>query len=627
VNNTSAIKRGWDVFYKSINMVRWVISNVVFFGIVGLVLLLGAFFAVILFQTPTLNPRTTLVLNLEGNVVEQYTANSMGRAVKQLVGNSNIPEQRLFDIVAAIGFAKTDPNITQLVIKTDGLNQMGVAQAREVVRAIQSFKKSQKPVIAVGQNFTQKQYLIASAADQIFMDPEGHVQLEGLAQYRQYYREALQDKLGITVELFKVGKFKSAAEPYVLDAASPQSKEADLYWMNDVWNRYLSDIAHNRKINIETVKEMITRYQQDVMEAHGDLAQIALKNQLVDGLLTFEQVKKLLEKNGSHNPLNAKLETISTDNYFQLVHHFLNQGKEKVAIVVAEGEIVDGTGSPSEVGGESTAKVLSDIREDENVKAVVLRVNSPGGAVFASEQIRREVELLQKTGRPVVVSMGDTAASGGYWISMNANKILADPSTITGSIGIFGMVPNVSKALEKIGVRTDGVSTTEQAGNNDITRPMSSSARAVLQSVIENGYTKFTTKVAKYRNLPLMNVEENAQGRVWSGQQALERRLVDQMGGLQDAIVEAKNIAGLKNGAYSIVVVETESGGMGSWLMGVAQNKWLAHIGQEMGVWAALAPYAPPQTQKEFKVLSTALKKKGSPTIMAHCLCELEEAQ
>lgn len=618
------VKQGAQKFYNTVNMIRWVISNTLFFGFLALVALLMGLFLFAVLQSPTLQKQTTLVVNLEGNVVEQYSSDSMGRALKKLAGADSAPEQRLFDIIAAIGLAKNDSNITQLYIKTDGMNKVGLAQAREIVRAINSFKESKKPVVAFGQSFNQKQYLIASAADKVYMDPEGSVTVEGLSQYRQYYREALQDKLGVNIQLFKVGKFKSAAEPYVLDEASPQSKEADLYWMNDLWERYLTDVAHARKIEVAQLKNNILNSEKNIVENNGDLAKMAMAQKLVDRLMTEEEVEKSLEVNGSRNPLTKDIEAVSSDYYYSMVEHFMKGGSDKVAVVVAEGEIVDGQGAQGQVGGNTTAERLAKVRGDKNVRAVVLRVNSPGGSVFASEQIRREIELLKKSGRPVVVSMGDTAASGGYWISMNADTIFADPSTITGSIGIFGMVPDISKALDKIGVHTDGVSTTEIAGANDITRPLSPVAGRMLQSVIDNGYNKFIGKVSGARDLSVEQVDTVAQGRVWSGQQALDRKLVDQLGGLQDAVVAARKMAQLKTGQYSVVIVEGDSGGWGGWMMGMAQNKMIAHWGQRLGAWQAVGQFIPPQTQSDLLFMTQALNQKGRVKTFAHCLCNLE---
>ncbi|MGH8089443.1 MAG: signal peptide peptidase SppA, partial [Stenotrophomonas sp.] len=368
------------------------------------------------------------------------------------------------------------------------------------------------------------------------------VVLEGLGRYRQYFRTGLQDKLGVDVHLFKVGEYKSAAEPYVLDAASPQAKEADLFWMNDVWQRYLGDIAKARKLDAAQLAAGIDTMPEGIAAAGGDLAKFALQQKLVDGLKTREEVEDLLADRGvADEDADGGFRSINLDGYLSQLDTRRSpvDSRPQVAVVVASGEIAGGDLPAGRVGGESTSALLREARDDKDVKAVVLRVDSPGGEVFASEQIRREVVALKAAGKPVVVSMGDLAASGGYWISMNADRIYADPSTITGSIGIFGMIPNLSRSLDKIGVHTDGVGTTRFAGAFDITRPMDPAVGQVIQSVINKGYADFTGKVADARNKPVEAVDEVARGRVWSGAQAKERGLVDAFGGLKAAVADA----------------------------------------------------------------------------------------
>src|SRR5690606_21172104 len=321
----------------------------------------------------------------------------------------------------------------------------------------------------------QEQYLLAAQADEVYLDPMGGMLLEGLGRYRQYYREGLQDKLGVDVHLFKVGEYKSAAEPFVLDAASPESKEADLYWMNDLWQRYLADVAAARGLDPAQLAAGIDQLPAGLAAAGGDLAKYALEQKLVDGLMTREQVLELLAERGvADEDSDLGVRSIGLAGYLQQLDakRMPLDKRPQVAVIVAAGEITGGDQPAGSIGGESTSALLRQARDDDDVKAVVLRVDSPGGEVFASEQIRREVALLKEAGKPVVVSMGDLAASGGYWISMNADRIYADPSTITGSIGIFGLIPNFTRSLDKVGVHTDGVGTTRYAGAFDITRPL-----------------------------------------------------------------------------------------------------------------------------------------------------------
>jgi protease-4 len=403
-------------------------------------------------------------------------------------------------------------------------------------------RASGKQVVSFGEAYMQEQYLLAAQANEVYLDPMGGLVLEGLDRYRLYYRQGLQEKLGVDVHLFKVGEYKSAAEPYVLDAASPQAKEADLFWMNDVWQRYLGDVAKARRIGASQLAAGIDTMPEGIAAAGGDLARYALQQKLVDGLKTEEQVDDLLIERGvADADAPGGFRQVSYDTYLRHVDEGLPDvdPRPQVAVIVAEGEISGGEQPPGSIGGESTAALLREARDDEHVKALVLRVDSPGGEVFASEQIRREVVALKQAGKPVVVSMGDLAASGGYWISMDADRIYADPSTITGSIGIFGVIPSLPRALDKIGVHADGVGTTRFAGAFDITRPLDPAVGDVVQSVIDKGYRDFTTGVAAARKRSVEQIDGIARGRVWTGAQARERGLVDDFGGLQSAIDDA----------------------------------------------------------------------------------------
>src|SRR5581483_2335830 len=338
--------------------------------------------------------------------------------------------------------------------------------------------------------------------------------------------------------LFRVGEYKSAAEPYVRNDSSAEAKEADLYWMNGIWGDYLKDVAAARKLDPAALTADIQNYPDLIKSTNGDLAALALKEKLVDKLATRDEARAMLVEKGVAE--HKTFRQIDFQDYARLVEREQAiDTRPQVAVVVAEGEIVDGDQAPGTVGGDSTSRLIRQAREDDAVKAVVLRVNSPGGEVFASELIRREVELTRTAGKPVVVSMGDVAASGGYWISMNANRIFAEPTTITGSIGIFGLIANFPDTLAKIGVHTDGVGTTPFAGAFDVRRPLDPKIGDVIQTVIDKGYRDFVGNVAKARNKKPEEIDAIARGRVWSGEQAKERGLVDELGGLNDAAAAA----------------------------------------------------------------------------------------
>lgn len=452
------------------------------------------------------------------------------------------------------------------------------------------------------------------------------VMLDGLASYRQFFREALQDKLGVDMHLFKVGTFKSAAEPFILDAASPASKEADLYWMGDVWQRMLADIGKARGIDPATLSNYANTLPDEVAAAHGDLAQLAMQQKLVTALKTREDVETLLAQRGvADDNADGGYRQVPLDTYLQHLDRGLPQAdtRPQVAVVVAEGEIAGGKQPAGKVGGDSTSALLRQARDDDDVKAVVLRVNSPGGEVFASEQIRREVAALKAAGKPVVVSMGDVAASGGYWISMNADRIYADPSTITGSIGIFGLFPTLDRTLGKLGVHTDGVATTKYAGAFDLTRPLDPGVATTVQAVIEKGYRDFAGKVAGARGKTVEQIDAIAQGRVWSGAQAQERGLVDAFGGLKDAVADAAGRAklGAPDG-WQTRYLEDNATPLSQWLGGMLQSRAGLALLQDSGT-AELLLARRVQVQPALRFVQDALDTRGKQRVkaLAYCFC------
>lgn len=504
-----------------------------------------------------IDEKTALVLDLDGTLVEQYSTDPISRAFEEATGDGQA-EIQLRDVLKVLNAAKTDKSIDRILLRTDGLNVAGFAALRDVAAALRDFKTSGKKIIAYGVNMDQKQYYLAAQADKIFIDPEGGVLLEGLGRYRLYYREALKEKLGIDVHLFRVGEFKSAAEPYILDAASQESREADMFWMNDLWQRYVADIAKARKIPVEQLNASINNITTEVKAAGGDLGKLAMQQKLVDGLKTENEMETMLSEMGAVDEDLHSFRQVEFARYLKPLKNAVSPFKDKsqIAVVVAQGEIVDGEANPGTVGGETTSALIRQAREDENTKALVLRVDSPGGSVFPSEQIRREIELTKKAGIPVVVSMGNVAASGGYWISMNADKIIADESTITGSIGIFGLWMSAPRALEKIGVHADGNGTTPLAGQFDPTLPLKAETGELIQSIIDRGYQQFIGKVATARGSKSETIDTVARGRVWSGAQAKERGLVDQLGGFQMAIDEAVKLAKLGKDDYRLNYIE-----------------------------------------------------------------------
>ncbi|MEW5311070.1 MAG: hypothetical protein WDW38_002813 [Sanguina aurantia] len=601
---------------RGINVTRLLIINVIFFGLLFL-LVIGVVAGMSSGRMArSLQSDSVLVLKLQGQLVEQYSIDPLQRTLDGLSGNQ--PKQvQLRDLVGAIDAAAADKRITRIVLLPDELQGGGFAALREVGAALDRFRAAGKPVIAWGVNLDQNQYYLAAHADRLLVDPQGGVMLTGLADYRLFYKDLL-DKLGVDVHLFRVGQFKSAAEPYILEQASPESRQADAYWMGGLWNEYLAEVATLRKIDPATLRTDIDTLPQTIASTQGDLAQLALNQHLVDGLATRAELIAMLRKQGV--PADDKghgVRAIELDRYLAIQPGRRVTSTPGVAIVVAEGEIAGGKQSPGSIGGESTAALIRAAREDRKTKALVLRVNSPGGEVFAAEQIRREVQLTREAGIPVVVSMGDVAASGGYWISMNANRIFAQPNTITGSIGIFGLYYSIPATLAKFGVQSDGVATGPMAGAFDITRPLDPKVGSVIQAIINKGYHDFVGNVATARGKSYDAVGAIAQGRVWTGQQALDRGLVDQLGGLGNAVADAANLAKLGSG-YPVRYIETPLGGFQRFVIGLNQSasvRLMQSWGLRLPSWVASMVSMTP----ELKLLRNA--RAGAPNIYVDCLC------
>ena len=612
------VRRLWD----AVNFFRRLVLNALFLFIVAFVLLA-------MFMGGggggKLEKRSALVLAPQGALVEQFSADPMERAMSKALGQAS-PETQLRDVLRAIDAAATDARIERLVIRPDKMTGAGYAALREIAAALARFRKSGKQVVAYGQFLSQKQYFLAAQADEVYLHPEGAVLLEGLARYRAYYREALADKLGVDVHLLRVGEYKSAGEPYILDAASDAAKQADLFWMNDVWGRFLADIGMLRGIDPASLQADLDAFDERLIAADGDMAGLALKQKLVDGLMTPDEWRVLMIDRGVEDTNEHTFRHVALDEYLGVIDREKNpfDMRPKVAVVVAQGEIMDGDLPPGQVGGDSTSKLLRQAREDDSVKAVVLRVDSPGGGVFASELIRREVELVRNAGKPVVVSMANVAASGGYWISMNADRIYADPSTITGSIGIYGLFMTIPRTLEKIGVHVDGVATTKLAGAFDPTRPLQPIVERAVQANIDRGYRQFVGNVAAARGATPEAIDKVARGRVWSGAQAKEHGLVDELGGLTEAIADAARRANLGDDEFALSYVEKELSPFEKAIVDATKNSSLRTVMAGLGLPSPLLQSQALEEARGNLRLLEAAAKSGAPYVLAaHCFCEL----
>ena len=493
---------------------------------------------------------SALLLNLSGNLVieQQYVDPAEKFAAEAFGQGTDNPEILVRDLVKVINNAKEDKRIKTLVLQLGGLGGGGLDKMRLVAEALTDFKTSGKPVYAMGDYYGQNQYYLAAHADKLYLNPMGAMIIEGYGRYRMYYKEGLE-KLRASVHVFKVGKFKSAVEPYLRDDMSPEARLANEAWMNELWSQYKSDVAIARNMDVSNFDEKLDQLIPKFESVKGDFAEYALQNGWVDGLRSRNEFREEMVALLGEADTKEGYDTVNYEKYLSLITPQISlpeSAKDKVAIVIAKGTILDGNQKPGTIGGDSTAALLREARLDDKIKAVVLQVDSGGGSAFASEVIRKEIDLIKAAGKPVVASMATYAASGGYWISASADEIFAEPSTITGSIGIFGMMTTFERTLEYVGVRTDGVGTTELAGMSP-TRGLSPGVKQIIQMNIERGYERFINLVATERGMTAQAVDQIAQGRVWIGTQALELGLVDKLGNLQDAIEAAAGLAKLED--------------------------------------------------------------------------------
>lgn len=485
-----------------------------------------------------------LIVNPAGELVDQI---SYVDPLSTLFNGSNAPPETLLrDVIKAIDAAATDKRIKMIVLETDGLEHGGISKMQELGQALTRFREHGKAVIAVGDNFNQDQYWLAAQADQVFLNPMGEIMLQGYGVYTNYFKEAL-DKLQVTMHIFRVGTYKSAVEPFIRDSMSAEVKENHLAWLSALWQQYKSGVATRRGMAPEKIDEYVNKLDEIFAAQHGDAAKAALAWHLVDALKTREEANDfLIEQVGEDE--DGYFRGIDFRDYLA-ANRSLNVASargDKVGVIVASGIILDGEQRAGQVGGDTLAGLIRQAQQDDSVKALVLRVDSEGGSAFASEIIRQALLSFQDSGKPLVVSMGSIAASGGYWISAGADEVWATPGTVTGSIGIFGAFPTLENSLAKLGIHTDGVGTTAMAGALRLDRPLDPAVGRAIQSGIDNGYRRFLQVVADGRDMKLEEVDSIAQGRVWAGSEAQNIGLVDELGSLNDAIKSAAEKAELK---------------------------------------------------------------------------------
>ena len=535
----SLVKFAWRI----LNFIRDLVMNIVF--LIFVLLALSVFILIVgadkQEKVVLKGDQGALLLQLDGYLADNRDDQSSFKSMLKELDNQRIAQQySTFDVIYAIDAAAQDDKVKGLVLDLNYFQGGDLPSLEYVGEAIENFKDSGKPVIAYSDSYNQSQYFLASYADEIYMNPIGSVSIEGLAQETLYYKEML-DKLDVNPHVFRVGTYKSAVEPFLRNEMSPEARANLQRWLNTMWENYTAQVAANRDIPKALVAPTANTYLTELKALKGDSAAYAVKRKLITDVLDrFDLNKKLTALFGedkAHQPKAVDFETYLAS----LPDRLIGETDNKIAVVNVEGAIVDGESDEENAGGDTIATLLRQANDDKDVKGVVLRVNSPGGSAFASEIIRQEVTHLQKAGKPVVVSMGGMAASGGYWISSTADYIVADKNTITGSIGIFAVLPTFENTIKKIGVSADGVKTSNLALGS-LLSPLSAELNDVLQLEIEHGYDQFLTKVSEGRHLTKAQVDKVAQGQVWLGSEALAHKLVDELGNLDTALGKAMEL-------------------------------------------------------------------------------------
>lgn len=598
------IKNVFRAAWAILDFSRRAIANVILL-LIAVALLCAAFYE----STPAIADKSVLVVNLSGNVVEQSELS--GGTVTALLSGSE-PETRLRDVVRALNLAQRDDRISGVLIRLDDLEGAGLATLREIGVAMDRFKTSGKKITVWSTAYSQRQYAIASHASEVFMHPMGQVMIKGLASKRLYWGDALRE-LGVTVHVFKAGEFKSAPESFVLRAPSKESQEADRFWMNDAWRQLTESIETSRGLIPGAVQKMIDDLPEALEKAQGNFSRVALNESLIDAITTEDEVRDmLLERQGKSK--NSRLETVDYLTYLAANPEEFAGGKS-IAVITIEGEIKDGLDGPGMTGDRDVVSRIRAAGQDPSVGALVVRIDSPGGSAVASELIRRELELVKKGGKPVVASFGDYAASGGYWVALAADKIVADPLSVTGSIGVFGMLPTFEKSLEKLDIGAGGVTTSWLADADNLTTELHPRYEKVMELSVARTYRDFISLVAKSRNISEKEVAAIAQGRVYTGRQALTRGLADQLGSFEDALKVAQNLANLPD-AQPVWFEPTQG------RFALILERFFAKVLDDSGLGASLAPYltlTKTQPVKEAQRLQQLVKSPEN--IYAHCLC------
>ncbi len=611
----SSLRRGFGAFWRALDATRRTLLNLLFLAFI--IFVLWAMFGG---GVKPLGPKTALVLDLKGMLVEQ-SAGSVRDTVMATVRGDVKRTVQLRDVLTVLDAAAKDDSIASVVLMLEDMDSAGIAMLNDVGHAVDRVKAAGKPVVAWGGSYDQRQYLLASHASEVYLHPMGTVGIKGFGRHRNYYRDAL-DKIGVTVNLMKVGTYKSFAEPYIGNGPSDAAREAEATLYGALWGAYTADVEKQRKLAAGAVNATIDDMPRLLEAAGGDTAKLALGAKWVDGLKTRDELRAMMIKRGAPDDEGESFRQVGFDEYLSR-----NRPKlfgDAVAVIVASGDITDGSASPGAIGGLSTSNLIRRAREDDEVKALVLRVDSPGGSAFGSELIRRELELTRAAGKPVVVSMGNVAASGGYWISLAADEVIADPSTITGSIGVFAILPTAEKVVDKLGIHTAGTTTTWLADAYNPLRPLDPRFGQLVQSSINHIYSEFTTKAAAARKTTPAAIDAVGQGRVWTGTQAKAHGLVDRLGSYNDALASAAARAKLP-ADYRVAYIERDTSRIERFLgmLGVSAAQAMT-FQVKLGLMPSGLPAAAvTEVTRELSWLSEMSDGRKPFSAVTHCMCTM----
>ncbi len=608
----SALRTFFGLIWRILEGIRKVLQLAVLLLIFGFVL------AALHTSIPAIPRSAALVIAPQGELVEQLSGDPVRRALGEASGGP-APETLLRDVTEAIAAAKADSRIKLIVLDLDDMEPSGLSKLQEISAALRDFRASGKRVIAAGDSFSQSQYYLAAQAGEVYLDPMGEVSVNGFSYYRMYYKDAIE-KLSVDLNVFRAGTFKSYTDQFSRSDMAPSEREETSVWLESLWNAYTQEVTRARSLPAGALKDYIAEQPASLQAVNGDMAKMALQRGLVTALKSRRQVADDLKGLVGEDEDNHSFNSIGMSQYLSAVRPkraLKSKSDAKIGIVVASGEIFDGHQSPGAIGGDSTSNLLREARYDNAVKAVVLRIDSPGGSEFASEKILREVQALRKAGKPVVVSMSTYAASGGYYIAAAANQIFASSTTITGSIGVFSYIPTFQRTLEKLGIKVDGIGTTPLAGDLRIDRALGPATKQLLQASVDHAYAQFVRRVADGRKKSVEDIDKIAQGRVWAGVDAQRIGLVDHLGGLKDATDAAAKLAEL-GANYDVDYIEPDLS---------LREELLMQIRSQAVRLGALAGIIPQRTEAE-RILDPLLEQARAITqlkdprgLYSYCWC------